>query len=206
MKFEGPPQFEPEHPTTTTDKPEKETESAQEKILDKANRSPETNQIYIEEPLGKIELKPEQELLHEETERTKEKLQNSDLNTGTEKEQSGEPIVEKWKTLQEIVVDRQYIKKAGKQLRERLRGDISIENLSVFAKQLGAEYIIETPLLRSAGGSGFTQELGDGSIVIFYHGILPGTDKYYLSHEIAHVLLGHLNDTRSGIKQGFKQE
>ncbi len=191
MKFEGPPQFNSEQPAEKATKPEIEVESEQ-KILERAARTYETGQVTIEKPSEKIETKKDQEPTHEEIEEHKEQLH--------------EPIVEKEKVSQKVIVNRQDIKRVGKQLRELLRGDISIEKLSVFAKQLGIEHTIKTPLLRIAGANGLTQELSDGSAVILYHGILPGTDKYYLSHEIAHSLLGHLTVERKGIKQGLKEE
>ena len=206
MKFEGQPQFNSEEPTPETDKPKKEVGSAQEKILERMKLSPETNQIHTEKPLEEVERKTEQAKVAEEIEKIKEKLKNPDLSTDIENKHSSKPIVEKENAPQKIVTNRQEIKMVGRQLRELLHGDISIKNLSAFAEQLGIKHVIKTPLLRIAGANGLTQELGDGSAVILYHGILPGTDKYYLSHEIAHSLLGHLTVERKGIRQGLKEE
>jgi len=205
MKFEGSPQFDPGQLTEKVDKPEIGVVPEQ-KILERATHTHEAARVNMEKPTEKIEIIEEQASTHEKIEEPKEESRNSDFDTDIKKEQPHEPIAEKGKIPQQVIVNRQYIKRVGKQLRERLDGNISIENLSAFARQVGVEHVIETPLLRGEGGCGFTQELSDGSVVILYHGILPGTDKYYLSHEIAHLLLGHLNVKRSGIKQGLKQE
>ena len=206
MEFETQPQFNTEHPTSKTDKPKKEAESAQEN-LKRMSRLIKTNQVRIEKLLGEIEQKQQKKnKTAEDVERIKAKLQNSDLSAETEKEQFDELAAEKENSPQKIVTGRQDIKKVAKQLRKLLHGNISIDNLSAFAKQLGIEHVIKTPLLRIVGANGLTQELGDGSAVILYHGILPGTDKYYLSHEIAHSLLGHLTVERTRIMQGLKEE
>ena len=183
MKFEGPPQFDSEQPILEIDKPEEKIELEQKEVLERSDHAFETSPIPIEKPSEKIELRKEQEPAHKEIEKHEEKYRNSDLNPDINKKQPHESAIEKEKAPQQIIVNRQEIKKVGKQLRELLRGDISIENLSSFAKQLGIEHTIKTPLLRIAGANGLTQELNDGSAVILYHGILPSDRRHYYRKE-----------------------
>src|SRR3989338_2707371 len=113
MKFEGPPQFDSNQPTEKVDKPEIKVEPEQ-KILERAVQVHEADRVNVEKPPEKIEIREEQEPTREEIENHKEKYHDSNLNTDAKKEQPHEPIVEKEKVPQHVVVNREDIKRVGK--------------------------------------------------------------------------------------------
>ncbi len=102
--------------------------------------------------------------------------------------------------------DNQGIRVLARGIRERLKGKVNIETLTSFAKSVGVEHVIDTPMVEANGGKGISGLLDEKGYFIAYHGLLPGSKRFYLAHELGHIMLGHLFNETGSIRGGLKEE
>jgi hypothetical protein len=70
-------------------------------------------------------------------------------------------------------------------------GKVDAERLEIFARELGIDIVLKTPLVSRNGG--ILMEFGDQKKMLLYYGLLPIVSTHWLAHEIGHAVLGHLS-------------
>lgn len=101
--------------------------------------------------------------------------------------------------------DHKGIKELAKLIRMALV-KVDTTNLEMFARDIGIDCVLKTPLIATSGG--VVAQLSNKRRILLYYSILPMSARYTLAHEIGHVVLGHLtaNEGKRTLKDGLKCE
>lgn len=220
MKFEGPPQFNPEEVKPDTGKPG--LDSAIEKYVTqepkptksleidnsrrmKVENPPETKSERTVSPEKNADKIPEQNKPERESALREAELPRQETEAKRFAKVFREVYLHRMEQERSFIGDKEGISQITKTIRDALK-KIDVETLENFAREIGIDCVLKTSLVASTGGG--VTELTDGRKILLYYNLLPWQGRYTLAHEVGHIALGHLAafDGPRTLKEGLKCE